>query len=191
MEYLQRHFTKKIGLDERIWMVFVLLAGINVQMGRSQNTSPLADTYGLPKYFPLKNESFIKLSSDYGYRMHPLNQKLKKHRGIDLVAKTGSSVYASASGSVVETGFEAGYGNYVLLLHECSTKTLYGHLLSYSVKDGELVKKGQVIGEVGATGQVTGPHLHYEIWIKNKRVDPLLFWRKIMGTTNRRKTESK
>ncbi|MEM9001373.1 MAG: M23 family metallopeptidase [Bacteroidota bacterium] len=130
----------------------------------------------LPNYFPLNRKNFVRVSSGYGYRLHPVHGKVKKHKGIDLVAKKGSAVHASASGSVKEVGFDKGYGNYVLLKHQGMTKTLYGHLLYFFVKKGDKVAKGQLIGAVGDSGWVTGPHLHYEIWIHNKRIDPMFFW---------------
>ena len=145
----------------------------------------------LPNYFPLNRKNFTRLSSTYGYRIHPLRKKIKKHKGIDLVAKKGSAVYASARGKVLESGFDKGYGNYVLLLHEGQTKTLYAHLLYYIVKKSEMVSKGQIIGAVGDSGMVTGPHLHYEIWIKGKSINPLLYWNRNRIKTNTVKVTAK
>ena len=138
----------------------------------------------LPDFFPLNRANFTRLSSGYGYRVHPLHRKIKKHKGIDLVAKRGSAVYASGRGEVLESAYDKGYGNYILLRHGQHTKTLYAHLLGSIVKKGRIVKKGQIIGAVGETGMVTGPHLHYEIRIKGKRVNPLLFWKKIQVKKN-------
>ena len=144
-----------------------------------------------PDFFPLNTENFKRLSSGYGYRVHPLHRKIKKHKGLDLVAKKGSTVYASARGTVLESGYDKGYGNYILLLHGQHTTTLYAHLLGSIVKKGRTVKKGQIIGAVGDSGMVTGPHLHYEIRIKGKRVNPLLLWKKIQVKKNTVKVAAK
>ncbi len=140
---------------------------------------------GLPVFFPLAKKDFVKLSSAYGYRYHPIRHKVKKHRGLDLVAKMGKPVYASAKGKVITNDRHAGYGNRIVLQHANGIKTLYGHLMKSKVRKGQTVKKGEIIGLVGQTGQTTGPHLHYEIWIKSKKIDPISFWSKVISEQNK------
>jgi murein DD-endopeptidase MepM/ murein hydrolase activator NlpD len=102
------------------------------------------------------------------------------HTGIDLSMPFGTPVFAAADGVVVlarpmtdPTGALVGYGNYVIIQHDAGLKTLYGHLLAIGVKEGDQVKRGQLIGLVGSTGNSTGPHLHFEVRIDDSPVDPL------------------
>lgn len=172
-------------------IVLVMIVFTMALVAQDRPTSKARFKSEFPDFFPLNMENFTRLSSGYGYRVHPLHKKIKKHKGLDLVAKKGSAVYASARGKVLESGYDKGYGNYILLLHGEHTKTLYAHLLGSIVKKGRIVKKGQIIGAVGDTGMVTGPHLHYEIRIKEKRVNPLLFWKKIQVKKNTVKVAAK
>jgi murein DD-endopeptidase MepM/ murein hydrolase activator NlpD len=102
------------------------------------------------------------------------------HTGIDLAVPLGTPVFAAADGVVVlarpmtdATGALVGYGNYIIIQHDAGLKTLYGHLLAIGVKEGDQVKRGQLIGLVGSTGNSTGPHTHFEVRIENSPVDPL------------------
>ena len=102
------------------------------------------------------------------------------HTGLDLAVPLGTPVFAAADGVVVlarpmtdATGTLVGYGNYVVIAHDAGLKTLYGHLLAIGVKEGDVVKRGQLIGLVGSTGNSTGPHTHFEVRIENSPVDPL------------------
>ena len=116
------------------------------------------------------------MSSAYGSRFHPIKRRIKKHSGLDLVAKMGKTVYASADGKVVTNDYETSYGVRVVLKHANEVKTLYGHLLLSKVRLNQYVKAGQIIGYVGSSGQTTGPHLHYEIWVRSKKINPIAFW---------------
>ena len=102
------------------------------------------------------------------------------HTGVDLAVPLGTPVFAAADGVVVlarsmtdASGALIGYGNYVVIQHDAGLKTLYGHLLAIGVKEGDAVKRGQLIGLVGSTGNSTGPHTHFEVRIDNSPVDPL------------------
>jgi murein DD-endopeptidase MepM/ murein hydrolase activator NlpD len=102
------------------------------------------------------------------------------HTGIDLAVPLGTPVFAAADGVVVlarpmadSGGQLVGYGNYVIIQHDAGLKTLYGHLLAIGVKEGDVVKRGQLIGLVGSTGNSTGPHTHFEVRIENSPVDPM------------------
>ncbi len=102
------------------------------------------------------------------------------HTGIDLAVPLGTPVFAAADGVVVlarpmadTTGLLVGYGNYVVIQHDAGLKTLYAHLLTIGVKEGEIVHRGQLVGLVGSTGNSTGPHTHFEVRIENSPVDPL------------------
>ena len=102
-------------------------------------------------------------SSGFGYRLHPLENKVKFHYGTDFAANSGTAVCAFADGTVLAAGQDDGYGNYVKIRHADGYTTLYGHCSKLLVRAGETVTMGQQIALVGATGKATGPHLHFEL----------------------------
>jgi len=112
-------------------------------------------------------------TSRYGQRSDPLTGEHKMHRGMDFKASTGTDVFAAAAGRVTCAALSGGYGNLIILVHANGYTTYYGHLSKILVKNGARVRRGQLIGKVGATGRVTGPHLHFEIRKNGKQVDPL------------------
>ncbi len=172
-----------------IWLV--LLCGCSLVAQNKQTRFARTSNTGLPVYFPLAKKDFVKMSSAYGDRYHPVQHKMKKHQGLDLVAKMGKPVYASAAGLVLKSDWDSGYGNRVILLHFNGVKTLYGHLSKSEVRRAQLVKAGEVIGFVGDTGQTTGPHLHYEIWVKSKKINPLAYWAKMLAENNKQTGSTK
>ena len=116
------------------------------------------------------------IGSLYGYRIHPNTKTRKFHAGIDIKANYGSAVYAAFDGVVVEVRKNnRAYGNTIKVLHENGLISFYAHLSYMKVKKGDIVCKGQTIGKVGATGNATGPHLHFEIREEEKKVNPLEF----------------
>ena len=134
----------------------------------------------LPIHFPLAKEDFKNISSPFGFRRHPILQKNKLHAGIDLVAPKGAAVLASANGVVQKSVYQKGYGNHIVIAHYLTLETLYAHLWITLVKKGDTVTQGQLIGFVGDTGLATGPHLHYEIRMNNKKLDPIRFWKSFL-----------
>jgi hypothetical protein len=114
-------------------------------------------------------------TSGFGLRVDPFTGKKKEHTGVDLRAKYGDPVYASAPGKVIFTGVAGGYGNLIQIAHGHGYVTYYGHLSKIYAHAGARVKRGTLIGRVGATGHVTGPHLHFEIRLNGKPLDPLQF----------------
>ena len=114
-----------------------------------------------------------RLSSGYGNRKHPILGYSKMHRGIDFAAPTGTPILAAGSGVVEAAGRNGAYGKYVRIRHSDTYQTAYAHMSSIAVKRGARVTQGQVIGKVGSTGRSTGPHLHYEILVNNRHVNPL------------------
>ncbi len=115
------------------------------------------------------------LSSYYGWRSSPFTGKRSFHSGIDMAAPTGTSVYASLSGTVTTVGFSTIYGNYIIITHHSGYKTLYGHLSATLVTSGAHVDSNTRIGKVGNTGMSTGPHLHFTVFKSGKTVNPLAF----------------
>jgi murein DD-endopeptidase MepM/ murein hydrolase activator NlpD len=112
------------------------------------------------------------ITSGFGYRIYPFTGETKFHEGIDISTRVGTDVVATADGIVAETGYDITYGNNIIIDHGFGYVTRYGHLSRINVKTGEMVKRGQKIGEVGNTGFSTGPHLHYEIKINGVPVNP-------------------
>lgn len=116
-----------------------------------------------------------KINSPFGVRTDPLTGDVRHHGGVDLHAKYGDPVYAAANGKVVFTGVSGGYGNLIVVAHGNGYQTYYGHLSKIYAKVGQHVHRGTIIGRVGATGRVTGPHLHFEIRKDGRAQDPLLY----------------
>lgn len=115
-----------------------------------------------------------RISSRFGMRRHPILGYSRMHRGVDFAAPTGTPVYAAADGVVESVRFERGYGNVVRLRHQGGMMTLYAHLSRFApgMRAGVRVRQGQTIGRVGSTGMSTGPHLHYEVHIAGRAVNP-------------------
>ncbi len=116
------------------------------------------------------------ISSPFGNRFHPVYHKMRHHDGIDISAPRGTPVYASAEGQVRFAGINGGYGRMVILDHKYGYRTGYGHLQKIFVRKGQIVKRGEKIGEVGNTGISTGPHLHYEVRFNGKPINPRPFF---------------
>jgi len=116
-----------------------------------------------------------RLSSYYGKRKHPVLGYTRMHKGLDFSAPTGTPIMAAGDGIVERASRYGAYGNYVRIRHNGTYKTAYAHLSKYGrgIKSGKRVKQGQIIGYVGATGRVTGRHLHYEVFVNGKQVNPL------------------
>lgn len=116
-----------------------------------------------------------KVTSPFGWRIHPIFRRKKFHTGIDLAGPMRSPIRASDSGHVLYTGRFGGYGNVVIVSHGNNLSTLYAHLSSYAVSKGANVSKGDILGYEGATGFATGPHLHFEVRVEGKPHNPLNF----------------
>lgn len=121
--------------------------------------------------WPLENYRYI--SSGYGYRIHPITKRISFHNGIDIPAPQNTSVLASDDGIVSFAGYKSGYGNVVEIEHFDNKKTLYAHNSHLIVEAGQIVKRGQVIAKVGSTGNSTGNHVHFEVKINDKSINPL------------------
>jgi murein DD-endopeptidase MepM/ murein hydrolase activator NlpD len=152
--------------------------------------SPITDLDELVRYIhadPFKNQFIayipagnplvreISVNSFYGARNHPIHKVVKFHRGIDLKGTYGEFVVASGQGKVIDAGFREDLGNFIKIKHKYGFESIYGHLSAIKVKKGQEVAKNQVIGKVGATGKVTGPHLHYTLKKNAVYLDPFDF----------------
>ncbi len=130
-----------------------------------------------PAIQPVSNKDLTRVASGFGYRIDPIYKTTKMHAGIDFTAPQGTPVYATADGRVTTAGNTGnGYGNHVILNHGYGYETLYGHMVKVKARNGQQVKRGEVIGWVGSTGKSTGPHLHYEVHKNNTKIDPVYFF---------------
>ncbi|WP_455538276.1 M23 family metallopeptidase [Terrisporobacter sp.] len=141
-----------------------------IKLEKEQNIKNSNITY-TKGVWPLENYTYI--SSPYGYRKHPITKKASFHYGIDIPAPRNTSVLASDDGIVVFAGYKNGYGNVVEIEHFDNKKTLYAHNNAIIVKVGDIVRKGQIISKVGSTGNSTGNHVHFEVKINNKSINPI------------------
>jgi murein DD-endopeptidase MepM/ murein hydrolase activator NlpD len=127
---------------------------------------------GVPAGKPIWN---YHVSSPFGHRADPFNKKSAAHKGVDLASNKGNIIKVMADGKVTHSEWVNGYGNMIEIDHTNGFKTKYAHLNKSYVKKGQIVKKGEQIGEVGSTGRSTGPHLHYEVIYNGANVDPMAF----------------
>jgi murein DD-endopeptidase MepM/ murein hydrolase activator NlpD len=131
------------------------------------------DGQPLKKMFLRIPVKFGKMTSGYSIRrFHPVSKRYKAHTGIDYGAPTGTSIFATANGRVTFAGWKSGYGKLVIIKHPNGYQTYYGHCSRLLKKPGQLVEQGQLIALVGQTGVATGPHVHYEVRVNGKPIDP-------------------
>jgi murein DD-endopeptidase MepM/ murein hydrolase activator NlpD len=139
-----------------------------------QKTELLAS---IPAIQPVSNKDLTRIASGFGYRIHPIYKTSIMHDGIDFSAPIGTEIYATGNGYVSKVEFNGrGYGNNITINHGFGYQTLYAHMSRFNVREGQQVKRGDIIGYVGNTGSSTGPHVHYEV-IKNlAKIDPINFF---------------
>lgn len=123
--------------------------------------------------FPVPGSN--RITSPYGYRIHPIKKIKKFHSGIDIGDDEGSDVVAVLDGVVAYSGLLGGYGETIVILNGNNVATLYAHNSKLLANVGDKVEKGDIISKVGSTGSSTGPHLHFEIKINNVPIDPMLY----------------
>lgn len=131
----------------------------------------------IPAIQPISNKDLKRTASGFGYRIHPIYKISKFHSGMDFTAPTRTEVYATGNG-VIRTVKSARreLGNHIVVDHGFGYQTVYGHLDGFNVREGQKVKRGDVIGFVGSTGLSTAPHLHYEVLVNGRQVDPALYY---------------
>ncbi len=131
----------------------------------------------IPSIKPVREDKLkrrLRSLSGYGIRLHPVHKVKKLHQGIDFTAPKGTDIQATGDGKVIRVeNRRKGYGKNVIIDHGYGYKTLYAHMQKTVVKKGELVKKGQKIGVVGSTGTSTAPHLHYEVRLNGRAINPI------------------
>ncbi|MFM7029398.1 MAG: M23 family metallopeptidase [Chakrabartia sp.] len=169
--------NRSAGPDGRLRFGSLAYAGF-ANARRSIRLLPLAGGWvdpAVPEAFsgaPARPVAAARLSSGFGFRLHPLLGYSRFHKGVDLAAPWGAPVQAMADGWVARAGWAGGYGQLVQINHGAGLATAYAHLSRIAVPSGGRVRQGQVIGYVGSTGLSTGPHLHYEAYRNGVAVDP-------------------
>ncbi len=180
-------FTKQIDLLENkvINTKPIHFVSINLS-GKQLNFFEYKDKFGYSSYYDKKGKSSkrtlmktpingARLSSKYGNRRHPVLGYTKMHRGIDFAAPKGTPIFAAGDGIVEKAGWNGSYGRYIRIRHTGTYKTAYAHLsgINKKIKVGNRVSQGKIIGYVGSSGRSTGPHLHYEVLLNNRQINPM------------------
>jgi murein DD-endopeptidase MepM/ murein hydrolase activator NlpD len=132
-----------------------------------------SDASGADRSDALMSPVAGRITSGFGMRFHPILHYARMHTGLDFGAAWGSPIVAAADGQVVVAGGIGGYGRAVEVAHGGGIMTLYGHMSAVAATPGQMVRQGQVIGYVGSSGLSTGPHLHFEVRINGRPVDPM------------------
>lgn len=137
-----------------------------------------ADMLGsIPAIQPISNNDLRRIASGFGNRMHPFYKTVRHHDGIDFTAPIGTEVYATGNGVIERaTHSRRGYGNHIVIDHGYGYQTLYAHLHKFDVREGQEVKRGELIGYVGNSGLSVAPHLHYEVIKDGVKINPVNFF---------------
>jgi hypothetical protein len=115
------------------------------------------------------------ITSNFGKRISPFTAETSWHQGIDVAAQIGTPIYAPADGVVIFSGSKAGFGNFIMIAHGYGLVTRYGHNAQNMVQAGQRILRGEQLATVGNSGRTTGPHLHYEVWLNGRAVNPIKF----------------
>ena len=162
LEHRSNFVIKKLALQNNFLKTFLSVA-------RDKETMMAS----IPAVCPIYVSDLNRVGSGFGMRKDPIDSTMKMHKGIDIAAPTGTKVYAAGSGKVLKiTSSDDGYGNCIVIEHGYGFVSRYAHLSGFKIKEGDEVKKGDLIGLVGSTGRSTGPHLHYEIEKDGEKIDP-------------------
>jgi murein DD-endopeptidase MepM/ murein hydrolase activator NlpD len=175
-EQLSRMTNKQLSADLAL-KVDILEKEIYVQAKSYDEVLDMAKNQeirmeNIPAIQPVMNKDLKRVASGYGMRIDPVYHVRKFHQGMDFTAPTGTEIFATGNARVEFTGWKQGYGNTVILDHGYGYKTLYAHLYKSLVRKGQKVRRSDIIALVGNTGKSTGPHLHYEVRLNGKPVDP-------------------
>ncbi len=130
----------------------------------------------LPAICPIAQNELSRFSSPFGMRFHPIHRRWKMHTGVDLTAPRGTDIHSTGDGKVIKAGWGNGYGHMVVIEHGFSLKTVYSHMSKILVKEGQKIKRGEVLGLVGSSGTATCNHLHYEVRVNDIPKNPLNYY---------------
>lgn len=130
----------------------------------------------IPAIQPISNRDLKRMASGFGYRIHPIYKTHKMHTGMDFTAPVGTDIYSTGNGKVIKAEYDRGYGYHVIIDHGFGYQTLYGHMSKITVKRGQEIKRGEIIGLIGNSGTSTAPHLHYEVIKNGTKINPVNFY---------------
>ena len=131
----------------------------------------------IPAIQPVSNKQLQAIASGFGLRIHPIYKVRKMHSGIDFAAPIGTPIYATADGVIDEVSVRfSGYGKMIVIDHGFGYRTRYAHMHDFAVRQGQHVKRGELIGYVGDTGLSTAPHLHYEVMMNGTQINPVHYF---------------
>jgi murein DD-endopeptidase MepM/ murein hydrolase activator NlpD len=130
----------------------------------------------IPSIQPIPNKDLTRLASGYGMRFHPILKIRRMHAGCDFSAPQGTPIYATGEGTIIRARRLGALGNAVVIDHGYGYVTKYGHMSKFAVRQGQKIKRGDLIGYVGNTGLSAAPHCHYEVWKDNKHVNPVYYF---------------
>jgi len=158
--------TKQLYVQSTSFDEIISLAKRNEEMIRS-----------VPAIQPISNKDLVRTASPFGTRIDPIYKIPRPHNGMDFTAPTGTDIYATGDGVVEKVATAVwGFGKHIVINHGFGYHTLYAHLSSFKVTEGQKVKRGDIIGAVGSTGKSTAPHLHYEVHVKGRPVNPINYF---------------
>jgi len=162
--------------------LYLTLSGEKAALWDSKTSLTISDTT-VPRGLPVQGI----LTSKFGWRKSPVKRvrtrgrkgksrvRVRFHKGLDLSAPAGTPVFATADGKVIFAGRRGDYGNLVIIEHASGQSTWYGHLSKIDVSEGDVIRRGVKVGEVGRTGRATGNHLHYEIRTEDGAINPIIY----------------
>ena len=147
----------------------LMIISNNLKTNELTKEYSVALSYKIPILNPISNR---KITSPFGYRIHPMTKEMKKHEGIDMKAERGQTIYATADGEIVEMGYHEFLGNYIKIKHLLGFMSVYGHLEAIKGEINSHIYQGQLIGFCGDSGRTTGVHLHFSIIHNGKYLNP-------------------
>ncbi len=162
------------SLEKIKYKLYVQSNSYNELLDLAKNKQKIISS--IPAIQPIANKDLRRLASGFGVRIHPIYKVRRMHKGCDFSAPSGTPVYATGDGIVITAKLRSGYGNLIEIKHGAGYKTRYAHLSKFSVRRGQKVKRGQMIGKVGSTGVSVAPHLHYEVAYNGVEVNPINFF---------------
>ena len=165
--------TKK--LDRLAKQLYIQSKSFDEVIGLAQQKEDMLAS--IPAVQPVSNKDLRRMSSGFGRRIHPIYKTSRFHWGNDFTAPVGTEIYSTGKGKVVIVEKSStGYGYHVIVDHGYGYQTLYAHMSKINVRQGQQVKRGEILGFIGNTGLSTAPHLHYEVIKDGNKVDPLSFY---------------
>lgn len=162
-------------LDEISWRSYIQSRSFDEVAEMAKNKERMIEC--VPAIQPISVKNLVRISDFYGFRKDPMSRARTMHQGIDFAGPIGTPVYSTGDGVVIEADYSfSGYGNQVIVDHGFGYKTRYAHLHKINVKVGDKVERAEMVGSLGSSGKSTGPHLHYEVMVRNNPVNPINYF---------------